>query len=296
MMLAGDGYDTPSGVERRIDLHLHSVRSDGRSEPAEVVAAAKAAGLAAVALTDHDTVAGIAEAEAAAAALELPFVPGLELSAYDVEQGSTHLLGYFVDPEHAALLGFLEEVRQSRLERAAAMVEKLNELGLSVSLDAVMAEASPDGLVARPHVARALVDGGWVASYGEAFSRFIAAGRPAYVPTRRVDPEEGIRWIHEAGGLAVLAHGGKTHGAEVIRRLAEAGLDGLETLHPEHGPVEVRKLRRLAAELGLLETGGSDWHGARDDRRGQLASQAVPYEWYERLKAAAAGSERERSR
>lgn len=296
MRQAGDGYDAPTGVDRRIDLHLHSVRSDGRLEPTQVVAAAKAAGLVAVALTDHDTVAGIEEAAAAAAALELPLVPGLELSAYDLDRGSTHLLGYFIDPEHAELLGFLEEVRLSRLERAAAMVEKLNDLGLSVSLDAVMAEASPDGLVARPHVARALVDGGWVGSYGEAFSRFIAAGRPAYVPTLRVEPEEGIRWIHQAGGLAVLAHGGKTHGADVIRNLAAAGLDGLETLHPDHGPVEVRKLRRLAAELGLLETGGSDWHGPRDDRRGQLASQPVPYEWYERLKAAAAGAESERLR
>ncbi len=289
-------FDAPAPAGRRIDLHLHSVRSDGRLEPAEVVAAAKAAGLAAISLTDHDTVAGIEEADAAASAVGIAFVPGLELSAYEVDRGSTHLLGYFIDPEHSALLGNLEEVRQSRVERAAMMVEKLNELGLSVSLEEVMAEASPDGLIARPHVARALVDGGWVGSYGEAFSRFIAAGRPAYVPTERVDPEEGIRWIHDAGGLAVLAHGGKTHGAEAVRRLAEAGLDGLETLHPEHGRVEVRRLRRLAAELGLLETGGSDWHGPLDNRRGQLATQPVPFEWYERLRDAAAAAQRTRSR
>ncbi len=288
MKRAPDRFDAPVAIDRRIDLHLHSLCSDGRLEPAAVVAAAKDAGLAALALTDHDTVAGIAEAETAAAALGLPFVPGLELSAYDAEQGSTHLLGYFIDPEHAAFLDFLEEVRESRVERAALMVQKLNELGLRVSLDEVMAEASPTGLIARPHVARALVDGGWVGSYGEAFSRFIAAGRPAYVPTQHVEPAEGIGWIHEAGGLAVLAHPGKTHGADAIRRLAEAGLDGLETLHPEHGPVEVRKLRGLAAELDLLETGGSDWHGPLDNRRGQLATQPVPFEWYERLSEAAA--------
>lgn len=294
MKQAADRFDPPVDVDRRVDLHLHSLRSDGRLEPAEVVAWAQEAGLAAIALTDHDTVAGIEEAEEAAAALGMPFVPGLELSAYEADRGSTHLLGYFIDPGHSPLLGFLEEVRQSRVERAAEMVEKLNELGLSVSLEEVMAEASPDGLIARPHVARALVGGGWVGSYGEAFSRFIAAGRPAYVPTQRVEPEEGIGWIHDAGGLAVLAHGGKTHDAETIRRLAEAGLDGVETLHPEHGTVEVRKLRRLAAELGLLETGGSDWHGPLDNRRGQLATQPVPFKWYERLRDAALAAQRSR--
>ncbi len=297
MKRAPDRFDAPADVDRRIDLHLHSLCSDGRLEPAAVVAAAKEAGLAALALTDHDTVAGIAEAEAAAAALGLPFVPGLELSAYDADRGSTHLLGYFIDPEHSQLLDFLEEVRQSRVARAAVMVDKLNELGLSVSFEEVIAEASPDGLIARPHVARALVGGGWVESYGEAFSRFIAAGRPAYVPTEHVEAAEGIRWIHDAGGLAVLAHPGKTHGPDAVRQLAEAGLDGLETLHPEHGPVEVRKLRGLAAELGLLETGGSDWHGPLDKRRGQLATQPVPFEWYERLsEAAAARSKRSAER
>lgn len=294
MKRAADRFDPPDDVDRRVDLHLHSLRSDGRLEPAEVVAWAHEAGLAAISLTDHDTVAGIEEAEAAAEALGMPFAPGLELSAYEADTGSTHLLGYFIDPGHSALLAFLEEVRQSRLERAAEMVEKLNELGLSVSLEEVMAEASPDGLIARPHVARALVGGGWVGSYGEAFSRFIAAGRPAYVPTQRVEPEEGIGWIHDAGGLAVLAHGGKSHGPETIRRLAKAGLDGVETLHPEHGPMEVRRLRRLAADLGLLETGGSDWHGPLDNRRGQLATQPVPFEWYERLRDAATAAQRSR--
>jgi predicted metal-dependent phosphoesterase TrpH len=276
----------PQDVDARIDLHLHSTRSDGRLEPGAVIAAAAEKGLKAVALTDHDTLAGIPEAKRAAEERGLPFVPGLEFSCYD-DFGSTHLLGYFVDPEHAELAEYLERAREQRAERASAIVEKLNRLGVEVTYDSVAAQATPDGLIARPHVARALMEGGWVRSYTEAFDRFLAAGQPAYVPTWRIGPAEGIHRIHEAGGLAVLAHPGRSHDDTVIRRLAEAGLDGLEILHPDHGPLEVRRLRRLAAELGLLETGGSDWHGPHDGRRGQLASQPVPYEWYERLREAA---------
>jgi predicted metal-dependent phosphoesterase TrpH len=281
-----DGFDAPGNVADRVDLHLHSNRSDGLLEPAAVIAAAQEAGLSAVALTDHDTLNGVEEAQQAAAELGLEFVPGIEFSCYD-DSGSTHLLGYFVDRGHAELVEYLASARELRVKRAEEMVGKLNGLGVDVTLDDVKAQASEQGLIARPHVARALVAGGWVKVYNEAFYRFIAAGQPAYVPTWRMSPAEGIRRIQEAGGLAVLAHGGKSHSESAIRALVDAGLDGLETLHSEHGPYEVRRLRRLVAQHGLLETGGSDWHGPHDGRRGQLASQPVPYEWYVRLRDAA---------
>lgn len=281
-----DRFDAPADVTERIDLHLHSNRSDGLLEPAEVIAAAQEAGLLAVALTDHDTLSGVEEAGEAAAAIGLPFVPGIEFSCYD-ENGSTHLLGYFVGPGHTELAEYLETARNLRVERAEQMVGKLNRLGVELTLADVKAQASEQGLIARPHVARALVAGGWVKDYNEAFYRFIAAGQPAYVPTWRISPAEGIRRIQEAGGLAILAHAGKSHSESAIRALVEAGLDGLETLHPEHGPYEVRRLRRLVEEHSLLETGGSDWHGPHDGRRGQLASQPVPYEWYVKLRDAA---------
>ncbi len=281
-----DRFDAPADVTDRIDLHLHSNRSDGLLEPVEVIAAAQEAGLLAVALTDHDTLSGVEEAAEAAAALGLPFVPGIEFSCYD-ENGSTHLLGYFGGPVHAKLTEYLETARNLRVERAKQMVGKLNRLGVELTLADVRAQASEQGLIARPHVARALVAGGWVKDYNEAFYRFIAAGQPAYVPTWRISPAEGVHRIQEAGGLAILAHAGKSHSESAIRALIEAGLDGLETLHPEHGPYEVRRLRRLAEEHSLLETGGSDWHGPHDGRRGQLASQPVPYEWYLKLRDAA---------
>lgn len=278
-----------NGVSR-VDLHVHSDRSDGRSPPADVIAAARKKGLEVVALTDHDTIAGLAEATAAADRLDVVLVPGIEFSCYD-DSGSTHLLGYFIDPSRPGLVEYLEDVCEKRRRRAAAMVEKLNRLGIDITLEAVVRQSSPDGLIARPHLARALVEGGWVKSYVEAFNRFLAEGQPAYVPTWRLTPSEGVRWIHDAGGLAVLAHGGKTHSDAVITQLVSDGLDGLEILHPEHGAAEIERLRRLAAENELLKTGGSDWHGPHDGRRGQLASQPVPYEWYSRLKEAAAAAE-----
>jgi predicted metal-dependent phosphoesterase TrpH len=286
MISPAERFGAPADVEARIDLHLHSSCSDGRVGPAEVVVAAAAEELRAVALTDHDTVAGLGEARRAAEQLGLDFAPGIEFSCYD-DSGSTHLLGYFIDFTYPDLLAYLAEAQRKRVERAARMVEKLAGLGIGVTLEEIKAQAVPSGLIARPHVARALIDGGWVKSYWEAFDRFLAAGQPAYVPTWRIGPAEGIRRIHEAGGVAVLAHPGKTHADEAILRMVDEGLDGLETLHPEHGPQEVRRLRRTAADLGLLETGGSDWHGPSDTRRGQLASQPVPYDWYLRLREAA---------
>lgn len=281
-----DSFEVPVDVESRVDLHLHSTCSDGRLKPAAVISAAREQGLRAVSLTDHDTVAGVCTAREAADALGLPFVPGIEFSAYD-DTGSTHLLGYFIDPDHGELVAYLEDAREGRVRRAAEMVDRLNRLGIEVTLDEVKAQVSETGLIARPHVAQALVKGRWVRSYSEAFDRFIAAGQPAYVPTQRISPAEGIKRIHAAGGLAVLAHGGRTHSDEAVRQLVNEGLDGLEILHPEHGPFEVQRLRRLVAELNLLETGGSDWHGFSEVRRGQLGSQPVPYEWYERLRDAA---------
>ncbi len=281
-----DEYGIPEANEHRVDLHMHSTCSDGLAEPAFGMETAKQKGLAAVALTDHDTLAGLPAAAARAAELDLPFVPGIEFSAYD-DSGSTHVLGYFVNGGDRSLSEHLESALESRQRRAEKIVGKLNELGMEVTIDDVRAQASEGGLIARPHIARALVAGGWVKSYGESFGRLLAAGQPAYVPTRRIVPAEAIRLIHGAGGLAVLAHAGKTHSVPAIRELVDAGLDGLEVLHPDHGPYEVQRLRMLADELGLLETGGSDWHGPHDSRRGQLASQPVPFEWYERLLEAA---------
>ena len=282
LMMSGENGNS-AGDQGSVDLHLHSTASDGRLDPSAVMAAAAEVGLAAVALTDHDTVEGLGEAARGAAERGLDFVPGIELSTYD-EQGSTHLLGYCFDPGAGALNRCLEGAREHRVARAGEIVDKLNLLGMEISLEEVRAQAGEQGLIARPHIARALVEGGWVESYRLAFDRYIAAGQPAYVPTRLASPLEGIEHIRAAGGLAVLAHGGNSHDEIRIRQLVDVGLDGLEVYHPDHGPMEVNRLSELATELSLLRTGGSDWHGPLQGRHGRLGQQPVPYEWFEELK------------
>lgn len=285
--------------ERRVDLHLHSDRSDGSVPPREVARYAARAGLCAFALTDHDTVDGIAEARAGAVDLDLEMMSGIEVSAYDERWGAIHVLGYLVDETAPDLLRVLDTFRARRAERARQMVERLNRLGIGVTFEDVAAR-SRHGLIARPHVAAALLDGGWVRSWEEAFHRFLATGRPAYVPTRHATPTEAIALIHGAGGLAVLAHPGSSIPEKAIAQLRAAGLDGLEVWHPEHGPALAQELDAVAARLGLLRTGGSDWHGPLgppgpprppgplDAEHGGIGSQLVPYRYYEELRAAAA--------
>jgi predicted metal-dependent phosphoesterase TrpH len=273
----------------QVDLHTHSTRSDGACAPAEVARAARAAGLAAFALTDHDTVDGLAEAEAGAAAAGIEFVAGVEVSAYDERCGSVHVLGYCVRADDPGLRATLEGFRIRRAERAREIVARLNRLGVALAFEEVEARAA-GAAIGRPHVARALLDGGWVASWEEAFGRYLGAGRPAYVPTRHATPEEAVAAIRAAGGVAVLAHPGARTPDEAIRRWRDRGLDGLEVWHPDHDPERVRHLRRLAGRLDLLATGGSDWHGWPHEA--PLGSQKVGYEALTALRARAAAGPR----
>lgn len=258
-----------------VDLHAHSTASDGALPPAAAVQAAHAAGLAAFALTDHDTLAGIPEAQATADALGLRLVPGVELS---VHRGSeeVHVLGLHIR-DVDALQERLETFRGFRRTRAERMVEKLNANGIPVSFDAVLAE-SAGGAIGRPHVARALVAGGWVRDLREAFDRWLAAGKPAYVDKERLDIADGIAMIHEAGGIAVYAHPGSEGRRETIEPLVAVGLDGIEVRHPSHSREDELRLASLAAFFGLVVSGGSDWHGAMHGTR-VLGAMQVPSSW-----------------
>ncbi|WP_284117480.1 PHP domain-containing protein [Streptomyces fragilis] len=258
----------------RIDLHCHSTASDGTDTPAELVRAAAAAGLDVVAVTDHDTPRGHAEALAALPE-GLALVTGAELSCRWTEPGadpaggiSTHMLAYLFDPEEPALLAERELVRDDRVPRARAMVERLRELGVGVTWEQV-ARIAGDGSVGRPHVATALVELGVVASVDEAFTGDWLADRGrVWVPKHETDPLEAIRLVKAAGGVTVLAHPaaakrGRTLPESAIAAMAEAGLDGIEVDHMDHDRATRARLRGLAAELGLLTTGSSDYHGTR---------------------------------
>jgi 3',5'-nucleoside bisphosphate phosphatase len=246
--------------------------------PSAVVAAAEAVGLHAIALTDHDTVDGTAEARGAAERAGIRFITGIELSA-EHEGIEVHILGLHL-ADTAGLAGRLAELRVERLQRARAIVERLGELGVGISYDSVLAHAD-GGAVGRPHVARAMIDGGFVQDFREAFDRYLGAARPAFVPKKKLSPADAIALIHNAGGLAVWAHPGTHASDQMVSALAAAGLDGLEVLHPSHGPEMVRRLMALCDSRTLVPSGGSDWHATPGVTR-TLGNQAVPAEWLQR--------------
>ncbi|GGV25858.1 PHP domain-containing protein [Streptomyces griseoflavus] len=250
----------------RIDLHTHSTASDGTDTPADLVRKAAAAGLDVVALTDHDTTRGHAEALAALPA-GLTLVTGAELSCR-LDGISMHMLAYLFDPEEPALLAERELVRDDRVPRAKGMIAKLNALGVPVTWEQV-ARIAGGGSVGRPHVASALVDLGVVPSVNDAFTQeWLADGGRAHMEKHETDPFEALRLVKNAGGVAVFAHPaatkrGRTVPESAVVALAEAGLDGIEVDHMDHDPDTRARLRGLAKELGLLVTGSSDYHGSR---------------------------------
>jgi 3',5'-nucleoside bisphosphate phosphatase len=245
----------------RFDLHVHTTASDGTLTPAQVVREAAASGLVAIAITDHDSIEGVPEALDASANLGDPVsvIPGVELSAVH-ESLDVHILGYFLDHCDPRLRVHLSDLRTARLNRARAIVETLDAAGYELSLDEVM-DLSEGGAVGRSHVARALVHRGHAADVSDAFRRLLGRGRPFYVPKDVRTPSEVLQVILDAGGIPVLAHPGVTGADDLIPDLVAGGLAGLEAYHSEHDPDEQEHYALLARELGLLVTGGSDYHG-----------------------------------
>jgi len=278
-----------SGAERPepfVDLHVHSSASDGELAPEHVVERAARAGLAAVALTDHDTLDGVAAAARAGARLGIRVVGGCEFSVA-APWGEMHVLGYFLPPGSRTLEDFLARCRADRERRGRAMVERLRRAGVSLVDGDVLAEAD-GGAIGRPHVARALVRRGHVGSVGEAFDRYLARGRPAFVEKTLPAFAEVAALVHRVGGVVSAAHLKDRGTRSLLERLQGEGLDAVETRHPSHDADQRVRLTELALSLGLLRTGGSDWHGEPegDDTHGDVGSQQVPLEWLERLEAA----------
>jgi predicted metal-dependent phosphoesterase TrpH len=258
-----------------VDLQVHTTASDGALAPADVVQAAANAQLAAIAITDHDTVDGLVEASAAGARLGVRIVPGVELSTH-FEDEELHLLGLHLS-NREAMRDALADLRLQRIARAERIVATLNAHSIPVTMEAVMREAG-DGAVGRPHIARAMLAGGWVREFREAFDKWIGWGRPAYMAKDKFDVADAIALVHKAGGLAVWAHPGESATPTRIARLADAGLDSVEVLHPSHPPYLVQRLVDYTEKAGLLPSGGSDWHGTQEGPR-KLGGQLVPKVW-----------------
>jgi len=265
-----------------IDLHIHTSASDGTSTPEEAVATAAQSGVEVLGVADHDTLGGLAAALAAGERLGVAVVPGVEINT-DYEQTEAHVLGYFVDHNSARLNEVLEDIRRRRLERARAMLARLDRLGMPLEEKRVL-ELAAGGSVGRPHVARALVEAGYVKTGGEAFGRFIGRGQPAYVPRYRLTPEAAAQSVHAAGGVAVLAHPSKVGDDALVQALIEQGIEGLECFHPDHSAAHSRHYVALARQLGLVVTGGTDSHGPRSERPVAIGAVAVPrWVWKELL-------------
>ncbi len=268
-----------------VDLHAHTRVSDGALPPEELVALAVQRGLSVLAITDHDAVDGVAPARRAAPP-GLTVLAGVELSC-QVGNREAHLLGLAIDVEQPDLRTALARFARQREERAREIVERLRRANVEIAFEDVE-RVGGAGTLARPHVARVLVERGHVASLDEAFSRWLGRGAPAYVPKPRLDPREACALIRRAGGVPGLAHPGTFRRDDLIPVLVEAGLEALEARHTEHSPARARHYERLAHDLGLLPTGGSDFHGV-PGHRSRLGRPVVPDEWAAALVARARG-------
>ncbi|HJP56984.1 MAG TPA: PHP domain-containing protein [Gemmatimonadales bacterium] len=270
---------TPPAAGATVDLHLHSTASDGHLPPEGVVERAAAAGLAAMALTDHDTIAGVPAALEAGGRLGVRVIAGCEFSV-SAPWGEMHLLGYFLPADSAELEAFLHRCRTDRIRRAQEMVSRLQALGVSVVFDDVLL-AARGGALGRPHVARALVRAGAAADIHQAFDRFLGRGRPAYVDKILPALREVSELVHAVGGVVSAAHLKDRATRAVLERFRDDGLDAVEVRHPSHSPDQRARLTGLANALRLGRSGGSDWHGdaMTDGDHATIGSQQVPAEW-----------------
>ncbi len=273
-----------------VDLHMHTTASDGLYSPNEVVQMGYKLGLAAVAITDHDTVAGIEEAQFASEKLPMEVIPGVEISTR--EQGKEiHVLGYFIDPQDHSFTTFLSRQRNVRQRRNEMVIEKLRSLGISITMDEVLhKQKSKTGPinVGRPHIAEVLVDKGIVHSMDEAFEKYLGEGGMAYCTPPRVTPAEAIKRIREAGGVPVLAHPGLYGDDQLVEKIIQEGLAGLEVYHPDHTQKMEQNYLQLAKKHNLIITGGSDFHGEREGvmYHGPIGSRRVAYHQLQELKNA----------
>jgi predicted metal-dependent phosphoesterase TrpH len=253
----------------KIDLHTHTNHSDGYNSPEKLVKRVHNQGISALSITDHDSTNGLAEAMEYADKFGIEIIPGVEISS-DIRDTEVHILGYFIDPKNEELEHYLHFFRDERFKRAIRIVKKLNILGLDITIDEVMKFAK-NSAVGRPHIAQALLEKGQVKSFFEAFYKYIGNHAPAYERKVHLSPQSAFKIINDAGGLSFIAHPGNMPEI-LIKELIDAGVDGIEVIHPSHSPEQVRFYRGIVNEYFLLESGGSDYHGGRredDDNLGK---------------------------
>ncbi len=267
--------------DKECDLHTHTVHSDGALTPGELIQLANQKRLKVIGLTDHDTVSGIKEAQRVGRRLGVEVIPGIELSSEDRGK-DVHVLGYFIETNCKDLLEWLKTFREARVTRAKKIVAKLKRFDIDLSVEEVL-ELAGTGAVGRPHIAELLVKHGFVNDIKEAFDKFIGTNGPAYVPKYRISPSRAIELIKASGGVPIIAHPGTIGDPDYVVYLAKLGIQGVEVWHPEHPPNLVETLMEIADDLGLLKTGGSDFHGGNRGKA-ELGAIRVPYDVVEDLR------------
>lgn len=267
--------------QRFIDLHIHTTFSDGSYSPVEVVRRAKELGLEAISITDHDDVSGITQAITSGQKLGVEVISGVELSTHG-NGFDVHILGYLFDHNAESIQTYIEHFQEERRQRSRKIVERLHQLGFKVSYDLVCQKAG-EGSIGRPHVATVMKEEGYVFSIEEAFKKYLGDGKPAFVPKLKIEPLRAIRLIHNAGGLAFIAHPAVDVDEEYVVSLIQLGLDGIETIHPHHNRAAVQKYRQLAQQHNVLECGGSDCHGNLNGYE-MIGKMAVPYSFLSKMK------------
>jgi predicted metal-dependent phosphoesterase TrpH len=269
-----------------VDLHAHTTASDGILSPTALVAKAHGRGIRALAITDHDTVEGIREAQSATAERAIEIVPGIEISATLGERKEVHILGHFVNIEDPDLLAYCSFCRVERVRRIELITAKLRDLGLSIGFDEVLA-INPSGMLGRMHIAMALVEKKEVSSIKLAFEKYLYDDGPAYITKWHFPVKEAIALIHKAGGNAIIAHPGRSVNESQLFQVIEAGIDGIEVRHPSQNAHQEEHYRRIAEHYDLLMTGGSDFHGSKDIDETAFSQYGVTYEAYTVLRKAA---------
>ncbi len=269
-------------LNKKADMHTHTLFSDGALSPKELVRRAYVCGISILSITDHDSVDGFAEAVEEGKKLGMEIIPGVELSA-TLGEKDIHILGYFFDVQDPTFRNALSLFKRERFFRAERIVRKLQAIDLPLTLDSVL-ERAGNAAVGRPHIAAALFDEGYTASYIEAFERYIGDNGPAYEPKYRISPEDAISFIANAGGISILAHPSKYISDTELAELIRAGLDGIEVIHPSHGPDRIKYYRGIVAEYFLLEGGGSDFHGGKRNDESALGAFTIDVDQIEAMK------------
>lgn len=265
----------------KADLHIHTTASDGHSSPMEIVQSAHEHKLEIISITDHDTIRGYRQAKETAEKLDIQLLPGVEITA-DFKGRECHLLAYCFDPEHHKINNLLAQHYRSRLERAKWIIDQLSKEGLDLSIEEVKAEAN-GGILARPHIASVLIDKGYVASFKEAFIRYLSDESLGSIYNEYHSHLEVIETVKEAGGATIVAHPGKLYGESELEALVDAGIDGMETIHPSHECQTQKRIEEFADKYNLLMTGGSDFHGGNKEYKKFFGVVTINTKYVDRL-------------